>query len=123
MSLWGRSLMSKHQTSSEFKKEENAHTDLQIHDRDYEWLMDCDLVIAEISNPSLGVGGEISDAINFKKPVLMIFQEEIDKEFISAYSRGKVGSRFVNCVTECKGYKNMEDLKEVIIDFLKIIKK
>ena len=34
-----------------------------------DWLKECDVVIAECTRPSLGVGYELSSAENLKKPV------------------------------------------------------
>jgi nucleoside 2-deoxyribosyltransferase len=45
----------------------------QIHDRDLKWIRESDLVIAEVTIPSLGVGYEIARAIEMKKPVLCLF--------------------------------------------------
>ena len=45
---------------------ENSLNDVQIHDRDIEWLKSSDIIIAEVTNPSLGVGYEIAMALNLK---------------------------------------------------------
>ena len=57
----GHKLVTEHQTSPTFKQDEAPNTNTQIHDRDYDYLVRAKLGIFEISNPSLGVGGEISD--------------------------------------------------------------
>lgn len=49
----------------------------EIFERDIQWLNDCDLVIAEVSNPSLGVGYEICYALEHRIPTLGIYQPEI----------------------------------------------
>ena len=43
--------------------------DISIHNKDMEFLMACDLVVAEVTNPSLGVGYEIGRAIENNKKV------------------------------------------------------
>ena len=43
-------------------KGESTLSDKQIHDRDMKWLLDSDLMVAEVTNPSLGVGYEIGRA-------------------------------------------------------------
>jgi nucleoside 2-deoxyribosyltransferase len=53
--------------------------DASIHDRDMAWLGDCDLVVAEVTRPSLGVGYELGWACAFKKPVLCLFRPEYGK--------------------------------------------
>ena len=45
-----------------------------IHDRDMTWLKACDLVVAEVTTPSLGVGYELGWATAMKKPVLCLFR-------------------------------------------------
>ncbi|MEK6959089.1 MAG: NUDIX domain-containing protein [archaeon] len=112
----GHELVSKHQVSATFDKDESPLTEVQIHDRDMRFLLDADYIIAEISNPSLGVGGEISDATFYDKPVLCIYQKKLDKS-ISAYIRGKDGSRFTPGV-KCENYEGLDDLKDKIKKFI-----
>ena len=69
----GYELASRHQTG-EWKQSEASQTKTGIHDRDYTWEIESDCGVFEISNPSLGVGGEISDMIGLKKPVLCLFR-------------------------------------------------
>ncbi len=59
--------------SSEISKIDLNLTDQQIHDRDMEWIRASDMVIAEVTVPSLGVGYEIGRAVELKKPVLCLF--------------------------------------------------
>ncbi len=55
------------------EQKERALTDHEIHDRDMHWLIESDLLIAEVTVPSLGVGYEIGRAIDMGKPVLCLF--------------------------------------------------
>jgi nucleoside 2-deoxyribosyltransferase len=109
-------LMSKHQTQTNVIQKEDQITNISIHNRDYEWLEECDLMIAEITNPSLGVGAEISDAIYLGKPVIGLYQN--DKVDISAYIRGKLEAY-------PKGhharYTDLHDLKEIVTNFIDTI--
>ncbi len=57
--------------------EENL-TDKQIHDRDLHWLQNADIVIAEVTTPSLGVGYEIGRAVERNIPVLCLFRPNGD---------------------------------------------
>lgn len=54
--------------------EELNLTDTQILERDMEWLSKSQVVIAEVTQPSLGVGFEIARAITLNKPVLCLFR-------------------------------------------------
>jgi 2'-deoxynucleoside 5'-phosphate N-hydrolase len=48
-----------------------------IYTRDMQWLERSDAMIAEVSNPSLGVGYEIACALQFNKPVLCLYQPHV----------------------------------------------
>jgi len=86
----GHQLVTEHQTSPTFELDESPHTTTQIHDRDYGFLLKAKIGIFEISNPSLGVGGEISDMIHLGRPVLCLFKRGLE-ESVSAYTQGKQG--------------------------------
>src|SRR6476646_7136699 len=45
-----------------------------IHDRDLEWVRASDIVVAEVTTPSLGVGYEIGRATEWGKPVLCLYR-------------------------------------------------
>ena len=56
---------------------EYGETDLtkeQIHDRELQSLRSSDLVIAEVTTPSLGVGYLIAAAVHAQKPVVCLYQ-------------------------------------------------
>lgn len=46
--------------------------DKYIRDRDITWMKEADLVVAETSNPSLGVGYELAYAERLHKPVVIL---------------------------------------------------
>lgn len=47
---------------------------------DTDWVREADVLIAEVSNPSLGVGYEIAKAEEWGKPVLCLYREQPDKK-------------------------------------------
>lgn len=49
----------------------------EVYRRDLRWLQECDLVIAEVSIPSLGVGVELTLAQQLGKPVICLCQQEV----------------------------------------------
>lgn len=49
-------------------------TDRYIHDRDMKWLLTADVLIAEVTTVSMGVGYEIGRAIENSKKVLCLFR-------------------------------------------------
>ena len=50
--------------------------DRYIFDRDIAWLRSSNLVIAEVTTPSLGVGYELGRAVAWGKPVLCLFRDD-----------------------------------------------
>ncbi|MDD5650369.1 MAG: hypothetical protein PHF86_08145 [Candidatus Nanoarchaeia archaeon] len=114
----GYEIASRHQTQ-DWKKTEAKLTNTNIHDRDYNWEIISDCGIFEISNPSLGVGGEISDMITLGKPILCLFKKGLEEE-ISAYTQGKKGSKYVKTPFECQSYESLEDIKKIIQNFMNI---
>lgn len=53
---------------------ETTLTDEFIFKRDVEWLTNSDVVIAEVTSPSLGVGYELAKAEMLKKKVLCLYR-------------------------------------------------
>lgn len=113
----GFNVISKHQTDANFMEKEMALTNAEIHDRDYKWLRDADASIFEISNPSLGVGGEISDMLNLGKPVLCLYKKELGRE-ISAYILGKENSGVIKSLCKSYAYADLKDAQNKIRFFL-----
>ncbi|MDD5093730.1 MAG: hypothetical protein PHV74_05025 [Dehalococcoidia bacterium] len=114
----GYEIASDHQTRPGVTQAEANLDATYIHDRDYRWLLESDAGIWEISNPSLGVGGEISDMIHMGKPVLLLYQEGLEAE-VSAYTRGKCGSKYIQGPVVCQAYGDMAAAREKIAAFLK----
>jgi 2'-deoxynucleoside 5'-phosphate N-hydrolase len=53
---------------------EAATSAVEVYQRDIDWLNECDVVVAEISTPSHGVGYEIAYALEKDKPVICGYQ-------------------------------------------------
>jgi nucleoside 2-deoxyribosyltransferase len=47
----------------------------EVYARDVAWIRDCDVLIAEVSMPSHGVGYEIGFSLWLRKPVLALYKE------------------------------------------------
>ena len=73
----GHTVLTEHIVAPDVRSEEAPFTARQIYERDVAWLESSDRVIAEISNPSLGVGYEICYALDLGKPLLCLHQEDI----------------------------------------------
>lgn len=78
--------------------------DRYIYNRDMIWLNEADIVIAEVTTPSLGVGYEIGKAEK-SKPVICLYREQKDRE-LSAMIGGNDNMRI-------ERYKTLEDLKSI----------
>ncbi|MDD5083513.1 MAG: nucleoside 2-deoxyribosyltransferase [Candidatus Moranbacteria bacterium] len=90
---------------------EQEMLDQEIYERDMSWLSQADVVVAEVSTPSLGVGYEIARAETMEKPVLCIYRLGAGKR-VSAMLAG-------NANIEVQAYENLEDLTEVLENFLR----
>ena len=90
---------------------ESQINDQDIHDRDIELLLESDIVIAEVTNPSLGVGYEIAKAIEYKKKVICIYRKKGNKR-ISAMILGSPDIISLE-------YQDIESLKKILPTYLK----
>ncbi|VFV44882.1 deoxyribonucleoside 5-monophosphate [Lynx pardinus] len=74
--------------------EEVAGGDSFIHERDLAWLQQADVVVAEVTQPSLGVGYELGRAMALNKRILCLFRPQSGR-VLSAMIRGAAdGSKF-----------------------------
>lgn len=85
-------------------------TDQQIWTRDVAWINDADGIIAEVTNPSLGVGYEISLAENLHKPVLALYRAR-EGNRLSAMINGSPSTTVLN-------YENIQDVEDRIKSFI-----
>ena len=69
-------VLTEHIGDNNLLKQEKKLTDKEIYLRDMDWLKECDVVIAECTRPSLGVGYELSSAENLKKPVNVLYRNK-----------------------------------------------
>jgi 2'-deoxynucleoside 5'-phosphate N-hydrolase len=93
------------------QKGEDGPNDRYIHDRDMAWLSACDVLVAEVSVPSLGVGYELGYALAMKKPILCLYRSESEHP-LSAMIAG-------NPEIRTAVYSSIDDAKKVLAGFLK----
>uniref|UniRef100_A0A087XIZ0 2'-deoxynucleoside 5'-phosphate N-hydrolase 1 n=2 Tax=Poecilia formosa TaxID=48698 RepID=A0A087XIZ0_POEFO len=90
------SVLTEHVASAELSdsgEEGPAGGDRAIHDRDLAWLQQSDVVVAEVTQPSLGVGYELGRAADMKeKKVLCLFRPSSGRA-LSAMIRGAADGR------------------------------
>jgi 2'-deoxynucleoside 5'-phosphate N-hydrolase len=72
----GHEIPTSHLVESEVAVRERLLTPQDVYERDVNWIRECDVLIAEVSVPSHGVGYEIGYALQIGKPVLCIHQED-----------------------------------------------
>ncbi|KAM4042700.1 5-hydroxymethyl-dUMP N-hydrolase [Anomaloglossus baeobatrachus] len=72
---------------SEAGEDAQKDGDKFIHDRDVSWLQQADVVVAEVTQPSLGVGYELGRAVAMKKKILCLFRVSSGR-VLSAMVRG-----------------------------------
>jgi nucleoside 2-deoxyribosyltransferase len=58
---------------------DEGFTDRQIHDRDMDWLLASDVIVAEVTTVSAGVGYEIGRAVALGKKVICLYREQPGK--------------------------------------------
>lgn len=70
-------VLTEHIIQPDVRKHEEQYTDVEVYERDMRWLRQSDAVIAEVSNPSLGVGIEVCTALQLNKSVLCLARDGI----------------------------------------------
>jgi 2'-deoxynucleoside 5'-phosphate N-hydrolase len=85
-------------------------TDRFIHDRDLDWLLSSDIVVAEVTTVSIGVGYEIGRAVAAGKKVLCLFRPD---------SGRNLSAMIAGCPEiEIFRYGHFDEAKSVISAFL-----
>lgn len=87
---------------------EDGLTNNNIYQRDIGWLNESDIVVAEVTTPSLGVGYELSKAEN-NKPVLCLFRKQSGKS-LSAMVAG-------NKNMKVETYQDISDVEKILENF------
>lgn len=89
---------------------DDGPTDKYIHDRDLMWLESADVLVAEVSTVSMGVGYEIGRAVEAGKKVLCLFRPSPGKN-LSAMISGCDSLKLVQ-------YTALEEAKDAIAKFI-----
>jgi hypothetical protein len=78
---------------------------------DLNWVHEADVIIAEVTQPSLGVGYEIAKAEEWKKPILTLFYEPSNKKLSAMIDGSPDNSTYY--------YSNEQELELKIKEFIK----
>ncbi len=103
-------VLTEHVGDEALLKNERDLTEKAIFDRDMDWLESSDIVIAEVSTPSLGVGYELGIAEGQGKQVLCLFRTGSEAR-LSAMVQGNT------MFTVCE-YSNARDACVIIDQFI-----
>ena len=109
---YGR-VLTEHLGSDEvIEAKDRVLSDKEIHDRDLQWIVESDMLVAEVTVPSLGVGYEIGRAIEMGKPALCLFKQGSEYT-ISAMIAG-------SDKVEMKYYQSLEEVKDLFEAFFSL---
>lgn len=86
-------------------------TDKEIYDRDISYIMESDIIIADVSVPSLGVGYEIAYAEKLNKNIFCLYHKTDDKKVSAMISGGPNCKVFI--------YNSEEEIKIILKDIFK----
>ena len=89
---------------------ETSSKDEEIYNRDIKWLQSADIVVAEVTTPSLGVGYELGIAEKLNIPVLCLYRPD-EGNRLSAMVRG-------NAIFTCREYTVFIEAQKWIDDFI-----
>lgn len=87
-------------------KGENNMTPKEIYDRDVVWLKSSELIVAEVSVPSLGIGYELGLAESLGKKIICLYDVNSNKT-LSAMIEGNKNFEIIK-------YNNIEEVLEYL---------
>jgi len=90
---------------------DEGFTDRQIHDRDMDWLLASDVIVAEVTTISTGVGYEIGRAVALGKKIICLYREQPGKRLSAMIA----GCPHLSIVL----YHHPEELEKLIVYELK----
>jgi nucleoside 2-deoxyribosyltransferase len=113
----GHEVLTTHLLADDVDRAEGALTERQVYERDIEWLEKADLLIAEASGSSYGVGFEVGYVLGrssqTRQRVLLLF----DAARRTAISRLIPGAVHPACTV--REYAAVEDLVRIVEDYLR----
>lgn len=92
----GHAVLTAHLARPEVMALEQVVDPAEVYRRDIDWIEECDVLVAEVSTPSHGVGYEIAYALERGKPVLCCARQEarVSKMILGNDSPGLIVSRY-----------------------------
>ena len=104
----GHTVLTEHIAVDNIQQLERKNTDDYIYKRDIAWLENSDVVVAEATGPSFGVGFEVAYAASLGKQVYLFYDKNAEKS-VSAMVTG-------NCHEKIKvvPYADFSDIEKVL---------
>jgi nucleoside 2-deoxyribosyltransferase len=81
-----------------------------IYQRDVDWIEESNLLVAEVSTPSHGVGFEIGYALSLEKPVLCLYEQDV---VVSKMITGNP-----HPLLSVKAYRDLTDAEQILRGYL-----
>ena len=103
-------VLTEHVGKADYHIDEQGLLDEAIYNQDISWLNECDLLIAECTTPSLGVGYELAYAEKLGKPCYLFYRDA--EVTLSAMLTG-------NSYFKIYKYKEKEVLFKIIDEIIK----
>ena len=88
---------------------ESEKTSTYIFERDIAWITEADVIVAEVTSPSLGVGYELAKSESLGKKVLCLFRPSPERR-LSAMVEG-------NAYFQIQHYATIEDVRTILSSF------
>lgn len=111
----GHEVLTAHLLSDDVESAESLLSEREIFERDLRWLAACDLIVAEASGSSYGVGFEVGYVLGRSHETGQRAMLLYDATRAGAISRLIVGNAHERCVTY--GYRSLEDLAAFLEGF------
>ncbi len=89
---------------------DSKETPREFYDRSYEVVTKCDLFIAEVSSPSMGVGMEFQMAKEYNIPCIALCKKDVEPSIMITG---------ISCTKKVIFYKDFEDLSKQLEEAIK----
>ena len=106
-------VLTEHVGHKNIEKDETEKTDNYIFERDVSWLKTSNIMVADVTVPSLGVGYEIGFAETLGIPILCLYNPKNKKSLSAMISGNK------NLIW--KEYNSVEEAQLLIKEFISLI--
>jgi len=100
----GHEVLTTHLLADDVDRSESALSEADVYRRDIAWLTDCDVLVAEASGSSYGVGFEVGYVLGRGRKVVLLY----DAARRDAISRLATGNCDQNCTTV--PYRSIDEL-------------